>query len=182
MLEAGNREGFNLKNVDDIVDAFEIADTYAVLNDAPTVRIGDNVFQNAMGDTMAHQQMNANQISARRSNKSAMQGIYSAHTRELLELQGGGPVRTYDFVDVPAAKRNDIFTEHWQQWQSPDPAKQRIFNIVFDTFIYYLCRGYYIILIIKHSYKRRYANCCVSCEMKYTIYFFVKDFRNIVFT
>ena len=86
-----------------------------------------------MGDTMAHQQMNANQISARRSNKSAMQGIYSAHTRELLELQGGGPVRTYDFVDVPAAKRNDIFTEHWQQWQSPDPAKQRIFNIVFDT-------------------------------------------------
>ena len=133
LLEAGNREGFNLKNVDDIVDAFEIADTYAVLNDAPTVRIGDNVFQNAMGDTMAHQQMNANQISARRSNKSAMQGIYSAHTRELLELQGGGPVRTYDFVDVPAAKRNDIFTEHWQQWQSPDPAKQRIFNIVFDT-------------------------------------------------
>lgn len=79
-----------------------------MLNDAPTVRIGDNVFQNAMGDTMAHQQMNANQISARRSNKSAMQGIYSAHTRELLELQGGGPVRTYDFVDVPAAKRNDI--------------------------------------------------------------------------
>lgn len=133
LLETGNREGFNLKDVDEIVNAFEIADTYAVLNDSPALRIGDNTFQNAAGDTMAHQQMNASQISARRSDKSAMQGIYSAHTRELLELQGKGPVKTYDFVEVPRAKRNDIFTEHWQQWQSPDPAKQRFFNIVFDT-------------------------------------------------
>jgi len=133
LLETANREGFTIRDIDEIVDAFEIADTYAVINDTPALRIGDNTFQNAAGDTMAHRQMNASQISARRSDKSAMQGIYSAHTREVMELGGGGPVQTYDFTVIPSKNRDAIFTEHWTQWRSPDPAKQRFFNIVFDT-------------------------------------------------
>jgi len=137
LLRAANEQGVGIKNIDDIVDTFEAADTFMALAGQPTLRFGDNMFQNAMGDTMTWQKMNADMASARRSDMAAMRGAYNSNWKEISDYQKPFNIETYDFTDARLVggkeKFEDVWATHYNQWHSRSPETKEFFEIVWDN-------------------------------------------------
>lgn len=138
ILKAAEKQGVGIKNVDSIVDVFEAADTFMTQAGYGSMRIGDNTFQNAMGDTMPWQKMNEDMVSARRSDRAAMRGAYNSGYKELVDYQKPRSFQTYNFTSEQfmGKKLNDledIWGTHLNQWISDSPDTKAFFEIVWDT-------------------------------------------------
>ena len=138
ILKAAEKQGVGIKNVDEIVDVFEAADTFMTKAGYSSMRIGDNTFQNAMGDTMPWQKMNEDMVSARRSDRAAMRGAFNSGYKELVDYQKPRFFETYDFIDPRFRGRvagdfEDIWGAHFNQWISDSPDTKAFFEIVWDT-------------------------------------------------